>query len=117
MALVVALDLVVGDRGLGAQPGEDGLAEQLLPDPRPDLRLREPLLREGLSEPRLGACGRACPELLQLPLDLRVVDHDPELRPGVLLELGVLDELVEQLVPRGPEVGRAGSGKRLALQP
>src|SRR5262249_35120638 len=31
-------------------------------------------------------------------------------------ELGLLDELVEQPVPRGPEIGRAGSGKRLALQ-
>ena len=51
---------------------------------------------------------RSC---VQLPLDLRVVDLDPELRPGVLLELGLLDELVEQLVPLGPEGGRAGGGE------
>ena len=98
-------------------PGEDGLAEQLPPDSRPDLHLRESLLRERLSEPRLGASRRACPELLHPPVDLRVADHDPELRPGLLLELGFLHELVEELVPRGQERRRAGCGEDLALQP
>jgi hypothetical protein len=40
----------------------------------------------------------------------------PGLQPGLLLELRLLDELVEQPVARGPEVGRDGSRECLAHQ-